>query len=92
VVRGLRDGMHFSGRLLGGASVLAFFLLLFRARLVPRWLSGPGALAALLQMVSVARPLFGGEVVYPMLAPLGLAYAVLFCWLLARGFAPAPAR
>ena len=60
VIRGLRNGMHFTGKVLGGASVMAFFLLLFRARLVPRWMSAFGALAALLQMASVARPLFGG--------------------------------
>ena len=86
VVRGLRNRMHFTGKLLGGASVLAFFLLLFRARLVPRWLSSFGAGAALLQMASVARPLFGHEVIYPMLAPLGVAYATMFIWLLIKGF------
>jgi len=85
VVRGLRNGMHFTGKLLGGASVLAFFLLLFRARLVPRWLSSFGAGAALLQMASVARPLFGHEVIYPML-PLGIAYATMFIWLLIKRF------
>jgi len=92
VIRGLRNGMHFTGKVLGGASVMAFFLLLFRARLVPRWMSAFGALAALLQMASVARPLFGGEVIYAMLAPLGIAYVSMLTWLLIKGFAPGTDR
>jgi Domain of unknown function (DUF4386) len=85
VVRGLRNGMHFSGKLLGGAGVLAFFVLLFKARIAPSWISVFGALAAVSQMVSVALPLFGGDVVYPMLAPLGLASAATFVWLIVKG-------
>jgi len=86
VVRGLRNGLHFGDQVLGGASVFAFFLLLFRARAVPAWLSGFGMLGALLQMAGVGPELFGGEVSYPMLAPLALAYAATFVWLLIRGF------
>jgi len=88
VIRGMRDGIHFTGKLLGGASVLAFFLLLFKARLAPRWLSSFGALAAISQMAGVALPLFGHQVVYAMIAPLGVAYLTMLIWLLVKGFAP----
>lgn len=85
VVRGLRNGIHFTGKLLGGASVLAFFLLLFRSRSLPRLIAGLGMASAPLQMIGVALPLFGYEVIYPLLAPLGLAYLATLGWLLAKG-------
>ena len=37
------------------------------------------------QMIAVAKPLFGGWVIFPMLAPLGLAQLVLIVWLLWKG-------
>jgi hypothetical protein len=44
-------------------------------------------LAALLEIVAVAMPLFGRAVVFPMLAPLGLAHLALMIWLSTKGFA-----
>jgi len=87
VARGLRNGIHFSNKMMGGASVLAFYLLLFKARAIPRPLAAFGIVAAPLQMIGVALPLFGLAVVYPLLAPLGLAYAATSVWLLVKGFA-----
>lgn len=49
---------------------------------LPRWLAGFGMLASLSQMIAVAKPLFGGWVVFPMLAPLGIANLLLVGWLL----------
>ena len=43
-------------------------------------------LAALTQMIAVAKPLFGGWVIFPMLLPLGLANLALVVWLLWKGF------
>ena len=34
----------------------------------------------------VAMPLFGHEVVFPLLAPLGLCQLALALWLLVKGF------
>lgn len=85
VVRGLRNGIHFSGKVLGGASALAFFLLLFKSRTVPRLMAGLGVVSAPLQMIGVALPLFGYDVIYPLLAPLGLTYLATLGWLLAKG-------
>ncbi len=85
VVRLMRGGLHFSTKTLEGFEVLTTFVLLWCVRGVPRWLAGAGVAASLLQMVAVARPLFGMEVVFPLLAPLGLVYLVTFIWLLVKG-------
>lgn len=85
VVRLLRAGVHFSTKTLEGVEVLAFFALLWAVRGVPRALAGAGMAAALLQMAAVSRPLFGQEVIFPLLAPLGLVYLATFLWLLAKG-------
>lgn len=57
-----------------------------RGLFVPRVIAGVGLVAAVLQVCSVAMPLFGHDVVFPMLAPLGLIQLVLAGWLMARGF------
>ena len=92
LLSGLRNGVHFVHVTLGGAGVLAFFALLYRARLVPRALALAGVAAALTQMFAVGRPLFGLDVIYPLLAPLALAYLVTALWLLVRGLPEMPAR
>ncbi len=42
-------------------------------------------------MIGVALPLSGFDVIYPLLAPLGLAYLATLAWLLTKGL-PAPMR
>jgi hypothetical protein len=49
-------------------------------------LAGLGLIASVLQVCGVAVTLFGNDVVFPMLAPLGLIQLVLAVWLMARGF------
>lgn len=90
IVGGLRDGIHFPDKLLGGFSVFCFNLLLWQARSLPRPLAMVGMGAALLQMGAVALPLFGHEVFYPLLAPLALSYLASGLWLLIKGFAAPP--
>ena len=81
-----RNGAHFIARVLDGVTIFVFSAALFRFRLVPRVLAGFGLVAALAMISSVGRPLFGSEVVFPLLAPLGLAQVALAVWLLAKGF------
>jgi hypothetical protein len=91
LARSLRNWMHFSGLVLVGAMYFGFYAALWRDRLVPRLLAGLGLLASLLQMGSVAQPFLGHEVIFPLLAPMGLAHLLLALWLLWRGFAePTP--
>jgi hypothetical protein len=72
---------------------LAFYSVLFRARLVPRWLSGASLLTALLYLPTVALAIIG--VVGPdgttpelmvLAAPFALMEMVLALWLIAKGF------
>jgi hypothetical protein len=82
IVSAQRNWAHLMQLLLGGGLLLALYASMLRLRLVPRWLSIFGMLAALCQMIAVAKPLFGGWVVFPMLAPLGIANLLLVGWLL----------
>lgn len=83
---GLRNGVHFLDKSLGGLSVALFFSLAFRGAWLPRFLAGFGVLAALCQIAGIAPALLGDEVRTFMLAPLALAYLSTAFWLLARGF------
>jgi len=38
-------------------------------------------------MATVSLPLLGGHVIFPLLAPAGIANLALAVWLLAKGFA-----
>lgn len=55
---------------------------------VPRALAGLGLVAMILQMTAVGMPLFGHDVIFPLLAPLGLCQLLLAVWLLSKGFRP----
>jgi hypothetical protein len=90
ILRGLRNGLHFSTKTFEGLNLLVFFLLLYRANAVPLLLAGVGMPAALLQMVAVGRPLFGQEVSYTLLAPIGVAYLATALWLLVKGLPRSP--
>jgi hypothetical protein len=71
--------------LVGGGVLLLMYAALYRFHLMPRWLAGFGVLAALSQMIAVAKPVYGGWVIFPMLAPLLLAHLALVVWLLWKG-------
>lgn len=75
-----------------GASM--FYLILYRARLVPRWLSVWGLVAIVLYLVPVFLGLFSDVDVSTtsttnvlLDAPLGLQEMVLAVWLIVKGFA-----
>lgn len=86
-VASMRNWAHFTGLIVAGSVAFMLYGTLFRFALVPRVLAGFGMIAALLQMTSVGMPLFGHPVVFPMLAPLGLAHLGLALWLMIKGFA-----
>ncbi len=75
---------------LGGAA--AFYTVLWRGRLVPRWLSGWGLVAVVPYLIGSALTVFGGvdsmaSLNVALLAPLGVQEMVLAVWLIVRGFA-----
>lgn len=86
VLRGLRDGIHFPDKLMGGAAVALMFVLLLRSRLLPAWLAWLGLAAALVQMVGVAHGVLGRAVPMQALLPMAVTYLTTSLWLLVRGF------
>lgn len=86
IVASARNWPHFLARMLDGCVIFAFYSALYQSALVPRVLAGFGLIASVLQVCVVAMPLFGHDVVFPLLAPLGLAQLTLAVWLMARGF------
>lgn len=90
VVNSARNWPHFISRIIGGSAMLVFFAVLFRFSFVPRALAAFGLMAALLVMASVSLPLFGREVIFLMLAPMGLCQLILAGWLIVKGFRAGP--
>lgn len=85
VAASARNWPHFLARMLDGCTIFAFYAVLYQGLLVPRALAGFGLIASVLQVCGVAMPLFGHDVVFPMLTPLGLAQLILAVWLLGKG-------
>jgi hypothetical protein len=87
VVAATRNWAHFSQLIVGGSTFVALFATLYRFALIPRVLAGFAVIAAALQMVTVARPFFGAQVIFPLLAPAGIAFLLSAVWLLVKGLA-----
>ncbi len=85
VVGSARNWAHYVQLLFAGSLFFLLCTTLYRFRLVPRALAGFGMAAALVMLSSIARPLFGGTVIFTMLAPLGVANLALAGWLLVKG-------
>jgi hypothetical protein len=87
-----RDWTHgFVGTLPFLAGALMYYYLLFKARLVPRWLSGWGLVAALLSLVATVYAGFTQEFGFTSVntvlnIPIGVQEMVLAVWLIVKGF------
>jgi hypothetical protein len=64
-------------------------LLLFRTRLIPRWLSAWGLIGYAIHVVGAVAEIFGIHVSLMLLIPGGLFELALGFWLLIKGFQPA---
>jgi hypothetical protein len=91
VVASARNWAHFVGLIIAGFGIFVLHATLYRFALVPRALAAFGMFAAILQMVAVAMPLFGGSVNFALLAPLGVCQLLLVLWLIVRGL-PEPSQ
>lgn len=85
----------FLGLLAFLSGALLYYLVLYTARLIPRWLSGWGLAAVVLGLVATVyagfTQDFGFSTVNTVLnIPLALQEMVLAVWLLVRGFNPSP--
>lgn len=83
---GLRNGIHYLDKLLGGVGVFLLFALLLTLRLLPRPIALFGLVASGIQMLGVVQGVLGCDVNHLLLAPLALAFVVTSFWLLVRGF------
>ena len=87
VVTAARNWAHFTHLIIGGSTFFVFYATSFRFALIPRAIAGFGMAAAALPMATVSPPLLGCHVIFPLLAPAGIANLALAMWLLAKGFA-----
>jgi hypothetical protein len=70
---------------------LMFFYLLYKSKLVPRWLSGWGLLGSALFLISAFLPLFDygpRSTIVLMHLPGAVNQMVLAVWLIFKGFNP----
>ena len=77
-----------------GLGAFMYYVVLYRSRLIPRWLSGWGIVgvtlvivSGLLVMFGLAAPLSTPQVILAL--PIAVQEMVLAVWLIARGFDPA---
>lgn len=90
VVTSARNWTHYMARIFDGSAIFVFYVVLYRFALVPRALAGFGLIAVTLMITAVAMPLLGHDVVFQMLAPLGLSQLILAVWLITKGFRGQP--
>jgi Domain of unknown function (DUF4386) len=64
---------------------LTFYYLLYKAKLIPRWLSGWGIIGATGYLAAGVIAVFSTELVI-LLLPIGLQEMVMAVWLIAKGF------
>ncbi len=67
-------------------SLSIFYFLLFRYRLLPRWLTVWGLIGTLSMATAIMLMIFGKSERILLLLPLGLNQLVLIIWLLVKGF------
>ncbi|TFH14052.1 DUF4386 domain-containing protein [Candidatus Bathyarchaeota archaeon] len=60
--------------------------VLYKSRIVPRWVSGLGLFGALLYMPAEGLALFGNDKFMFLAAPIALQEMILAVWLIAKGF------
>lgn len=86
VVASARNWAHFLARMIDGSAAFVFFAVLYRGALIPRALAGLGLIASMLMVTAVGMPFFGRDVMFQLLAPMGVTQLVVALWLIARGF------
>jgi hypothetical protein len=85
VVASARNWTHYMSLIVAGSTLVVLYGVLFRFALVPRALAAFGLAAAALMIIAVAMPLFGHDIVFPLIMPLGLSQLMLALWLIAKG-------
>jgi len=68
---------------------LMYYTVLYRSRLIPRWLTGWGIVAEVLMLAACVAAAFSGHPVTsyaPLILPIAVQEATLGIWLMLRGF------
>ena len=87
VVGAARKWSHYTALSTVGCWIFLLSTLLYRFRLVPRWLAAFGMIGALLQIAGVSlRGLLGYPPEVRLAMPLAPAYVLLSVWLMVKGF------
>jgi Domain of unknown function (DUF4386) len=92
----LRAARDWTSLVLGAVAfslgALMYYYIFYQSKLIPRWLSGWGFIAAVLHLSSALLIMFGEAPLstIPMLLtiPIGLQEMVLAVWLIVKGFDP----
>ena len=85
VVKDARNWTHYLSLLVSGVTIFTFYFTTLRFKLLPIALSIFGILAALSQLTAIAMPLFGRDVDFRLIAPLGICEMLLRGWLIVKG-------
>ncbi|HET7015030.1 MAG TPA: DUF4386 domain-containing protein [Streptosporangiaceae bacterium] len=91
----VRDHSNLAAVFAFSLGALIYYVLFYRSRLVPRWLSGYGVVAVLLIMTACVLALFSDKPItgYTLLiAPIAVQEVVFASWLLVKGFSPGRPR
>jgi len=91
MLTGLRDEAILAGVFAYVLGASLYYVLLYRTRLLPRWLTGWGLAAVALMLCACFASLFGRSPVtsfIPLILPIAVQEIVLAVWLIARGFTP----
>jgi hypothetical protein len=77
---------HFTNLMVAHGTMFVLYVILFRFRLVPRLITGPGMAGAILSTSAVTATLLGVRFSFLTILPVALCQLALVFWLLARGF------
>jgi hypothetical protein len=83
-----REPITAIGEIVFSLGALMFYYMLYRSRLIPRWISGWGLVAAIPFLASGLIGALTGTHLVPLLLPLGVQEMVMAVWLVAKGFNP----
>ncbi len=93
----VRSWAGLAGTLAFYPAALLYYIVFYRSRLIPRWLSGwgivavaMGCTASILVVFQAIEPMSTPQIVLNM--PIFLQEMVLAVWLIAKGFSPTDAR
>jgi hypothetical protein len=83
----VQDPITAIGAIVFSLGALMFYYMLYQGRLIPRWISGWGLVAAVLYVAAGLSAMFGTnlEILMMVMLPQEMVMAV---WLIAKGFSP----